>query len=143
MKLTMKNKATAGVIAAVTCLWISAAAPAAAQDTVDSECVQACVDTEKACSDPVREAAVACRESAGCDDLLEASRTSCQADRVSEECSTARVAVRECLAPCKDAQKEGLDACREASLTCLRDECGLEGLPPRCRGGRPRHTPGE
>ncbi len=143
MKHTMKNKVAAGVITAAAWLWMPGAVPATAQDAVDTECVQACVDAEKACSDPVREAAVACRESAGCDDLLEASKDACLADRRSEECSTARVAVRECLAPCKDAQKEGLGACREASLTCLRDECGLEGLPPRCRGGRPRHTPGE
>jgi hypothetical protein len=143
MKPTMKHKAAAGMIAAAAWLWISGAAPASAQDAVDTECVQACVDADKACSDPVREAAVACRESAGCDELLEASRTACQADRTSEECSATRATVRDCLAPCKDAQKEGLDACRENSLTCLRDECGLEGLPPRCRGGRPRHTHGE
>ncbi len=143
MKFTMTKKSAAGVIAAVTWLMLSGPAPALAQDAVDRDCVQACVDADKACSDPIRETAAACRDAAGCDGLLDAAKASCDADRTSEECSTARAAVRECLAPCKDAQKEGLDACREASLTCLRDECGLEGLPPRCRGPRPRHNPGE
>lgn len=134
---------TAALLGAAAWMVLGGAMPAAAMTaTVDNECVQACIADEKACSDPVRDAARTCREEAGCDTLADTARTLCMADHASDECAAARAAVHECVAPCREAQKTEMNACREAALTCLRDECGLEGLPPppRCHGGPRPHS---
>lgn len=139
MKFTTE-KMTAALLGAAALIALAGAvsAPALAA-MVDNDCVQACIEAEKACSEPVREAARTCREEAGCDALADTAHTLCMADHGSDECAAARAAVRECVDPCRDAQKADLSACREAARTCLSDECGLEGLPPppRCRRDRP------
>lgn len=104
-----------------------------------NECVVDCREANRACEAPVREALRACIEENGCDVLLDAARAACEADPESEECESARAAARECVAPCKEAQRSGLAECRSELLTCLREVCGLEDLPPLCpRGGRGR-----
>lgn len=120
-------------LAAVLCLtaWSLAATPASAELRVGA-CVRTCMEAGKVCAEPIRAQAVACREEAGCAELFEPAREACSADRESEECAAARAAIRECIAPCKAAQREGLQACREGVLSCLRDECGLDQLPMRC-----------
>ena len=138
----MKRKSTSPMLALAAVLgalaWTMSPTPATALDnSAVGTCVAGCTADAKACEDPVREAAIACRDAAGCDDLVSAAQTACEADHDSDECETARAAVRDCFAPCKDAQQTGLAACRTAALTCLHDECGLDGLPPRCgRHGR-------
>lgn len=111
--------------------WSLAATPATAQIRVGA-CVRECMEAGKGCIEPVRQAAVACREEAGCQELFDPARAACSADPATAECEAARAAIRECIAPCKKAQHDGLQACREGVLNCLRDECGLDQLPLRC-----------
>lgn len=125
--------AVATVLAAATMM----ATPAAAQDDTTKECVSACLAGLRSCELAARDAMAACREEAGCDELIDVSRTLCEADPESEECEAARAEVRTCLAPCKQAQREDLSACRGEAGACVSDECGLDGLPLRC--GRSPH----
>jgi hypothetical protein len=122
-------------LAALACLASATPSPALQQNPGVGTCVSGCMDDAKSCEAPVREAGLTCRAEAGCDLLKEDADVACEADRTSDECTGAIAAVKECAQPCREAQKAGLDACRTAALACLRDECGVEGLPPRC--GRP------
>jgi len=134
MEARLITKSVAVAAAVVALAW--AAAPVAAFDRPPlppaNECVAACMEASRACEAPIREAAHACIEEAGCVPLIAAARAACEADRESEECESARAAARECVAPCKAEARAGVAACRSAALACLRDECGLEDLPPQC-----------
>lgn len=126
------------VAAALALLVVGTSAQAKPAPPADDECVAACMQEAEACIAPFKEAADACIVDAGCPDLRAAAMVACDEDRSSQACADARTALRACVAPCKQDQKDGISSCREASLTCLRDECGLEGLPPRCRPKRSR-----
>lgn len=119
---------------------LSAALPAAPtfaqDDEIDRECVMDCRAEHRDCKFDAREAASQCLEEAGCDVLREDYRAECFAEeRDDEACADARAAYRECLDPCRDARHEAAQACREDTLACLQEDCGIEE-PIRRRPGR-------
>jgi len=115
--------------------------PAVAQDQADRECVGLCREATHDCRFDAREAGRACLEEAGCDTLRDDYRVAClseESDRDSEACAEARTALRECIAPCRDARRDAAGTCREEMVTCLADECGIEAPSrPRRHRGRP------
>jgi hypothetical protein len=126
---------------------LSWAAPAPAQDELtdaERECITSCRESGRDCMFDAREAFKACLEEAGCSALSETFRATCLvADRDEDACSAARDALRECRAPCREADVSNRQACRDAFESCLSEECGIDELPPMGRPGRGGgHRPG-
>ncbi len=141
--MTQNNTMTAWVVAtaAAVCL-ISASVASAQDDTETGTCVAACLSASRTCEETARDTAATCATDAGCDPLVDAKQAACSEDHESDECEAAREAADACLMPCRTALRTALGECRDTALTCVRDECGVEGLPLHCGFGRRHHGGG-
>jgi hypothetical protein len=129
----MKRALTAAALAVAL---LGGATPLLAQedpndpDEVDRECIMACRDSDRDCRFDVREAFKLCLEENGCNTLAADYRAACLVeDRDEEACAAARVALRECRMPCREAASSGNEECRTAFITCLQEQCGIDELP--------------
>jgi hypothetical protein len=64
-----------------------------------------------------------CRE--GCADVVTRARKACSEDPTSDACAAGREAVAECLTPCAERARAGLQTCREMSRECVAG-CGTD-----------------
>ena len=122
------------------------ASPVEARNAEDRECVRGCAASFKECRGLGNEDFRTCRTDAGCSELRGVAKAICGDDADEAACEEARGAVRDCVAPCREALKAEAGACREDGLACLVDDCGLELDNPgralkRGRPGRKGHRP--
>lgn len=101
--------------------WVAPALAEHGRPGRDGECVQACTQTFRECSETARTERRACHD--GCMTLIEAARAACAdtepGSEPSSECVAARTAARECLAPCREGFADDRDACVGALRGCV------------------------
>ena len=101
--------------------------------SVDAECVKTCLTDLRTCLAQARGQFVDCSVEGGCVELAAAARTACAADKTASICLEAHAAYSDCITPCRQALRQDVRTCQNASLVCLRDQCGLTDLPAQCR----------
>ena len=82
-------------------------------------CQAACDDTARDCYDAADTKAVNCISASDkCATQVGAAQTACQADRTSQACYDAVVALHTCSASCLETRNTDLTACRTALQSC-------------------------
>jgi len=93
----------------------------------ERQCVADCRQDELTCLKDARDAAAPCFQ--GCQALVDAAHTACDAAPQSDACKTAAQAARTCLDPCYTELRPVANGCREEGRVCVR-ACPFVGEPP-------------
>jgi hypothetical protein len=99
-------------------------------DVLDRTCVQECRADHATCRSTARAEAQICRE--GCAAEHDAAVAACADDTPgdpSDECVATREALKECVAPCREAFRAALGSCRDDLQECVRG-CELDEPEP-------------